>query len=384
VNVRRSGSHGLHLSPISEATSLGDRGILNAEDFRRMITLERKRSERSRKPFMLLLLDMGDDLPSERNGKILGKILSALCASTRDTDVTGWYSNNCVVGVMFTEIAIEEGGATPSTIITRVTQTLQGNLTLEQFNRVTLSFHVFPEDWDHDADQGSTNRTLYPDLSQREDGRKLSRMMKRMMDIVGSALALVFFLPVFLVIAIAVKATSEGPVFFRQRRVGQHGNSFMFLKFRSMYANNDAQVHKQYVQQLIAGKADQHPSNGNGQGVYKLTKDSRITRVGTFLRKTSLDELPQFLNVLKGEMSLVGPRPPIPYEVEAYEIWHRRRLLEAKPGITGLWQISGRSRVKFDDMVRLDLQYARNWSPWMDVKILLRTPAAVVLGEGAH
>jgi exopolysaccharide biosynthesis polyprenyl glycosylphosphotransferase len=369
---------------MSEATSLGDRGILNAEDFRRMITLERKRSERSRKPFMLLLLDMGDHLPSERNGRILGKILSALSASTRDTDVTGWYSNNCVVGVMFTEIAIEEGGSTPSTIITRVTQTLQKNLTLEQFNRVTLSFHVFPEDWDHESEQGPTNRTLYPDLSQREDGRKLSRTMKRMMDVLGSALALAIFLPVFLVIAIAVKATSEGPVFFRQRRVGQHGNSFTFLKFRSMYANNDAQVHKQYVQQLIAGKADKHPSNGNGEGVYKMTKDSRITRVGAFLRKTSLDELPQFFNVLKGEMSLVGPRPPIPYEVEAYEIWHRRRLLEAKPGITGLWQISGRSRVKFDDMVRLDLQYARNWSPWMDIKILLRTPGAVVLGSGAH
>jgi lipopolysaccharide/colanic/teichoic acid biosynthesis glycosyltransferase len=372
------------LSPISETTPLGDRGILNAEDFRRMITLERKRSERSRKPFMLLLLDMGDDLPCEKNGRILGKILSALSASTRDTDVTGWYSDNCVVGVMFTEIANEGGASTPSTIITRVTLTLQRNLTLEQFNRVTLSFHVFPEGWDQEAEQGPTSRTLYPDLSQREDGRKLSRMTKRMMDILGASLALVFFSPLFLVIAVAVKVTSKGPVFFRQRRVGQHGNSFVFLKFRSMHANNDALVHKQYVQRLIAGKADKHPSNGNGQGVYKLTKDSRITPFGALLRKTSLDELPQFLNVLKGEMSLVGPRPPIPYEVEAYDIWHRRRLLEAKPGITGLWQISGRSRVKFDDMVRLDLQYARNWSPWMDIKILLRTPGAVVLGEGAH
>ena len=384
MNVRRSGNHGIDLSPISEATSIGDREILNAEDFRRMITLERKRSERSRKPFMLLLLDMGDHLPSERNGRILGKILSALSTATRDTDVTGWYSNNCVVGVMFTEITIEDGGSTPSTIITRVTQTLQKNLTLEQFNRVTLSFHVFPEDWDEESQQGPTNRTLYPDLSQREDGRKVSRTLKRMMDILGSSLALAFFSPIFLIIAIAVKVTSDGPIFFRQRRVGQYGNPFVFLKFRSMYTNNDAEVHKQYVKRLIAGKADKHPSNGNGEGVYKLTKDSRITRVGAFLRKTSLDELPQFLNVLKGDMSLVGPRPPIPYEVEAYAIWHRRRLLEAKPGITGLWQVSGRSRVKFDDMVRLDLEYARNWSPWMDIKILLRTPGAVVLGSGAH
>ncbi|MGB8760935.1 MAG: sugar transferase, partial [Candidatus Sulfotelmatobacter sp.] len=165
---------------------------------------------------------------------------------------------------------------------------------------------------------------------------------------------------------------------------GQDGGSFVFLKFRSMFVNNDSSVHKEYVQKLIAGKADKHLSDGNGQGVYKLTNDSRITRVGAFLRKTSLDELPQFINVLKGEMSLVGPRPPVPYEVEAYDIWHRRRLLEAKPGITGLWQVSGRSRVTFDDMVRLDLHYARTWSPWTDIKILLRTPAAVMLGEGAH
>lgn len=384
MNVRRSGNHGLHLSPISEAAPIGERDILDAEKFRRMITLERKRSERSRKPFMLLLLEMGDRLPSEKNGKILAKILSGLAASTRDTDVTGWYSNECVVGVMFTEISIEQHGLTPSTIMTRITKTLQSNLTLEQFNRVTLSFHVFPEGWDKESEQGPTNRTLYPDLSKREDGRKLSRTMKRIMDILGSALALTIFSPVFLVIAIAVKATSSGPVFFRQRRIGQYGNPFVFLKFRSMYTNNDAQVHKQYVQRLIAGKAEQHVSKANGKGVYKLTKDLRITRVGGFLRKTSLDELPQLLNVLKGEMSLVGPRPPIPYEVEAYEVWHRRRLLEAKPGITGLWQVSGRSRVKFDDMVRLDLQYARNWSPWMDIKILLRTPGAVVLGEGAH
>jgi lipopolysaccharide/colanic/teichoic acid biosynthesis glycosyltransferase len=171
---------------------------------------------------------------------------------------------------------------------------------------------------------------------------------------------------------------------FRQQRIGQHGKSFVFLKFRSMHVNNNAAVHKEYVQQLIAGKAEKQPSNGNGQGVYKLTKDSRITRVGAFLRRTSMDELPQFINVLKGEMSLVGPRPPVPYEVEAYDIWHRRRLMEAKPGITGLWQVSGRSRVNFDDMVRLDLHYARTWSPWADMKILWRTPGAVVLGSGAH
>ena len=383
MSSQRSGPNSLSLAPLPEASSLGDHGILNADAFRRMITLERKRSERSRKPFMLLLLDMGDRLPSEKNGKILGKILTALSGSTRDTDVTGWYADHCVVGVMFTEIATGDSSSVPTTIIARVTETLRKNLALEQFNKVSLSFHVFPEDWNNEA-QGPGNPTLYPDLSQREDARKTFRVVKRMMDILGSLLALMLFSPIFLFAAIAIKATSKGPIFFRQRRIGQHGNSFVFLKFRSMYVNNDASVHKEYVQKLIAGKADKHPSSGNGQGVYKLTKDSRITRVGAFLRKTSLDELPQFINVLTGEMSLVGPRPPVPYEVEAYDIWHRRRLLEAKPGITGLWQVSGRSRVTFDDMVRLDLHYARTWSLWMDIKILWRTPAAVMLGEGAH
>jgi len=384
MSAPRSSRNAVTLSPFDEGSSLEDRGILNAEAFRRMITLERKRSERSRKPFMLLLLDMGDRLASEKKGAALEKILAALSRSTRDTDVTGWYADNCVVGVMFTEIASGDSDLVPRTIIARVTETLRGNLTVEQFKQVSLSFHIFPEDWDHDGLQGPGNSTLYPDLSQREDDRKVLLAMKRMMDVLCSVLALIVFSPVFLTIAIAIKATSRGPVLFRQQRIGQNGNSFVFMKFRSMFVNNDAGVHKAFVQNLIAGKADQQPSNGNGQAVYKLTKDSRITRVGSFLRKTSLDELPQFINVLKGEMSLVGPRPPLPYEVEAYDIWHRRRLLEARPGITGLWQISGRSRVTFDDMVRLDLRYARTWSLWMDIKILLRTPGAVVLGEGAH
>jgi lipopolysaccharide/colanic/teichoic acid biosynthesis glycosyltransferase len=383
VHARRSGGNGVTVSALSEVSSSEERVVLTPEAFRRMIALERKRSERSRKPFVLLLLDMGDR-PSDKNGKILAKISSMLSVSTRDTDVTGWYAQDCVLGVMFTELAAEESASIPGTIIARVTDTLRSNLALEQFNRVRISFHVFPEDWDHDDHQGSSNPTLYPDLSQREEGRKLFRVMKRTMDIVGSALALLVFLPAFLAIAAAVKAGSKGPVFFRQRRIGQHGKSFVFLKFRSMHVNNDATVHKEYVQKLIAGKADKQPSNGTADGVYKLTRDPRITRVGTFLRKTSMDELPQFINVLKGEMSLVGPRPPVPYEVEAYDIWHRRRLLEAKPGITGLWQVSGRSRVKFDDMVRLDLHYARTWSPWTDMKILWRTPGAVVLGNGAH
>ena len=384
MNLRRAGN-GSGFYPLSAERVLGsERRVLDEEAFQRMVSLERKRSERSRKPFLLMLLDTGSRSTSERNGNVLHNIVTTLLVSTRETDVTGWYKNESVIGVMFTELLIDEESSFLVAMFSRVSNTLKDHLTFEQFNQISISFHVFPEEWDHNMPQGPSNPTLYPDLIKRDESQRSNRVIKRIMDIAGSLAALIFFSPVFLMIAIAIKATSKGPTFFRQRRVGQYGKPFVFLKFRSMFEGNDASIHREYVKRLIAGNAEKHSSHGNGGGVYKLTKDPRITRVGAFLRKTSLDELPQFINVLKGEMSLVGPRPPVPYEVEAYDVWHRCRLLEAKPGITGLWQVNGRSRVKFDDMVRLDLRYARTWSPWMDLKILLRTPGAVVLGEGAH
>ena len=384
MNVRRSGGIANLDTLSAEVVPVEERGILNEGAFHKMISLERKRTERSRKPFLLMLLDMGSGLRSDNNKKALDKILLALSLSTRETDVTGWYQNNSVVGVMFTEFGAEDRNTILSTMMTRVSETLRNNLSSQQFGLISISFHLFPEEWNHDIPQRPSNPTLYPDLARRDSAKKFFCAIKRIMDIVGSALALLLFSPILLAIAIAIKLTSKGPVFFRQKRVGQYGEQFVFLKFRSMHVNNDASVHKAYVKQLIAGSAQSQPGNGNGNGVYKLTKDSRITRVGGFLRRSSLDELPQFINVLKGEMSLVGPRPAIAYEVEAYDIWHRRRVLEAKPGITGLWQVNGRSRIKFDDMVRLDLRYAKTWSPWMDLKILLRTPVAVVFGDGAY
>jgi len=151
-----------------------------------------------------------------------------------------------------------------------------------------------------------------------------------------------------------------------------------------MECDNDAGIHREYVKRFIAGEAAPARVSHTQNVVYKIQDDPRVTGVGKFLRKTSLDELPQFINVLKGDMSLVGPRPAIPYELEGYQVWHRRRVLESKPGITGLWQVSGRSRLKFDDMVRLDLRYAKTWSLWLDIKILLRTPRAVLFGAGAY
>ncbi len=243
---------------------------------------------------------------------------------------------------------------------------------------------MFPEDWEKHGPGGPKNSALYPDLVWTINPQSGARLVKRAMDVVGSLAALVLLSPLFIVISIAIKLNSKGPIFFKQKRVGQHGQRFTFLKFRSMYFRSDSSIHQAYIKQFISGTpANEQPDQSNAS-VYKLTADPRITRVGTFLRKTSLDELPQFFNVLTGEMSLVGPRPPIPYEVENYDIWHKRRLLAVKPGITGLWQVEGRSRLKFDEMVRLDIKYARSWSLWLDIKLLLQTPRAVVMGEGAY
>ena len=201
-------------------------------------------------------------------------------------------------------------------------------------------------------------------------------MQSALLDLVGSALLLLALSPILLVIAIAIKLTSDGPVFFGQERLGQFGTRFKCLKFRTMYTNNDPKIHREYVERFIAGKAKEE-RNESGSVVYKIMDDPRITPVGRLLRNLSFDEFPQFWNVLRGEMSLVGPRPTGGLRIPRCTISGTgRRVLEVKPGVTGLWQVSGRSRTSFDDMVRLDLRYSQSWSLWLDLKILAATPRA--------
>ena len=356
---------------------------LSETEFHHMISLERKRTERSRKPFLLMLLNANGALAKDQKKELLAKALSLLSACTRETDAAGWYKNGSVVGAMFTEIAAEDRNTIVGTMLGRVSEHLRSNLSHQQFDQVSISFYLFPDDWDQQIPGPPGTPMLYPDVARRNGERKSFSVIKRAMDITGSAMLLAALSPVFTMLALAIKLTSKGPVFFRQERVGQYGKPFVLLKFRSMYMDSDAAAHKNYVRQLIAGEAERHPANGNGEGLYKLAGDTRITRVGSLLRRTSMDELPQLINVLRGDMSLVGPRPPIDYEVDEYDAWHLRRLLEAKPGLTGLWQVSGRSRVSFGEMVRLDLRYARICTPWLDLKILLQTPKAVIAGDGA-
>jgi lipopolysaccharide/colanic/teichoic acid biosynthesis glycosyltransferase len=370
--------------PLLEAAPALNRTPLDEATFRQMIAIERKRTERSKAPFVLMLLQADSDQGMKKARATLDIVTKTLMASSRDTDLIGWYEEEVTLGAIFTGLVVSDKRSILETFLAKINAMLKEELTEDQFNKLRISFHFFPDDWDHEKPGRASNEALYPDLTRNDKGRRSVLLIKRVVDIAGSLSMLLLCFPVFLAIALAVKFTSKGPVFFRQRRVGRYGKTFTFLKFRSMYVNNDASVHKEFVTRLIASQTSNVPAQATGTSVYKLTNDKRITNVGKFLRRTSLDELPQFLNVLAGDMSLVGPRPPIPYELAAYQTWHRRRLLGVKPGITGLWQVISRSTVQFDDMVRLDLRYASTWTPWLDLKILLRTPLAVIKGTGAY
>jgi lipopolysaccharide/colanic/teichoic acid biosynthesis glycosyltransferase len=181
-------------------------------------------------------------------------------------------------------------------------------------------------------------------------------------------------------VALLIKIDSKGPILYAQERVGMDGRIFLVYKFRTMRMNADSEIHREYQRKFIAGAAEANVGDADSPA-YKLRDDPRITGVGRILRRFSLDEVPQLFNVLRGDMSVVGPRPPIPYEVEAYELRHRRRL-DMKPGLTGLWQVSGRNRLPFEEMVKLDLFYIENWSLLFDLKIILRTVLVMLRGDG--
>jgi lipopolysaccharide/colanic/teichoic acid biosynthesis glycosyltransferase len=209
-------------------------------------------------------------------------------------------------------------------------------------------------------------------------------LLKRVVDFAGALLALVLLSPIMLITALVIRLSSPGPAIFKHTRVGQRGALFSIYKFRSMYLNTEEGIHREYITRFIKGRQEESNQGTKEQPLYKLTSDPRITWIGRIIRKPSIDELPQLFNVLKGDMSLVGPRPPLPYEVEQYQSWHLRRILEMKPGMTGLSQVEGRSETSFDNMVRLDLRYVRTWSLLFDVKILIRTVKVVLLSVGGY
>jgi lipopolysaccharide/colanic/teichoic acid biosynthesis glycosyltransferase len=360
-------------------------GILSAEQMKRALSKERRRTDRSGNPFFLMLIDAERAAQLDETRTLFRRVCYCVSACLRETDVCGRYAEPSVLGILFTEINSPSADPVEVVIRARVIAALSSQVDEDELNRLRITTHLYPDKWDRlDSDDRPATPELYPDLSDQKQQGMIQQGLKRTIDVLGSAAALLLLSPLMLLLAVLTKLTSKGPVFFKQRRLGQHGIPFVFLKFRTMHHASDPAIHKAFVSQFIRGGSPGDPSQFPNQKVYKMTNDPRVTRLGRLLRAWSLDELPQFWNVLKGDMSLVGPRPPIPYEVDNYDPWHRRRLMDVKPGITGLWQVHGRSRTKFNDMVRLDLEYARTWSVWVDLKILFRTPLAVISGDGAH
>ena len=350
--------------------------VLSQELFRGLLVRERKRADRFEQRFALVWVERAEGLQSKALSSFWHDCLEALAAVRRDTDAIGWVARGRMMGLVLMDVTAEEESLIAS---------MEGRLRteLQRRGQVASSFSVHVSSYvPQDAVKGTqTDAPVITDQFARERRwARVHRTFKRGLDIVGSVALLILLAPVFLIVALAVKFSSPGPMFFRQTRIGERARPFEMLKFRSMHTNSDAAIHQQYVSWFIKSSSQ---AVSNSDGVFKLTNDPRITRVGHILRKTSLDELPQLWNVLRGDMSLVGPRPPLAYEVDQYRPWHCRRVLEAKPGITGLWQVSGRSRTTFDEMVRLDLRYARSYSLWTDVKILVATPRAVISGKGA-
>ena len=357
--------------------------VVNAEVFRSILIGRRKRADRSGRPFLLALLSV-KDARAERSSSTWEAALDALAAVKRDTDVLGWFERRSVLGLILPEISPAEVADVRAGVAAAIRRELTRRVGPASAASVRIRVQVHPEPNAVVDGAEWIEPLLYPELWPRPARRATYEAIKRTLDVVLSAALLLVLSPLLLVIAVLVKRRSPGPVFFGQVRIGHRMKPFRMLKFRTMHVGADPRIHQEFVSRFInnnnAGGAHGAETNGG----FKLTDDPRVTPVGRWLRRTSLDELPQLWNVLRGDMSLVGPRPPLRYELEQYKPWHRRRVLEAKPGMTGLWQVAGRSRTTFDEMVRLDLRYVRSRSLWTDVKILLATPAAVISGKGAR
>lgn len=346
------------------------------EAFLQHVRRERLRADRSGAPLSIVIFSFGD--PSENAEQVQAQaqaqaLVNFLSAQIRETDILG-YAGPDRVGLLLTETDAK-GLAANVAKLSEATASMSVSIVGETYpDRIFDSLLAEPQDH-------SERTSFFLDASP--DGRCYGYSSKRALDVVGAVIAILTFSPLMLLTALAIKVNSPGPVIFRQYRVGAGGVPFVFFKFRSMTSGADDGIHREYVTRLISGDHRDANQGGAGETLYKLKSDPRVTWVGKLIRRTSIDELPQLFNVLKGDMSLVGPRPPIPYEAEKYRSWHFRRIFEMRPGMTGLWQVKGRGRTTFDEMVRLDLQYVHECSLLLDLKILAQTVWVVIRCTGA-
>jgi len=407
-------------------------GWCKKEEFRYFLLREKNRSDRNGLPISYVVIDLSSNSESDKEDtrlRFTKKLIDVISENTRNYDIKTFLTSN-KIGVLLVDTSLDQAKdfiekisknifdhfyresepyylnmikniSISSYPMTQVEESgdIKGipvilksmkykNTDTSAMSRLNLtSNYRMKINWNSmQPGNGSTAIAIPVSSNLLESTQQFEfsyDFLKRLIDLIGSICAIILLSPAMIFIAMVIKFSSHGPVLFKQKRVGFQGKPFTFLKFRSMKTNMDDRIHQEYVRKLIEGKNDEINLGTKEKPLYKITKDPRITRVGNFLRKTSLDELPQLFNVLEGSMSLVGPRPPIPYEVEVYQNWHFRRILEVKPGITGLWQVYGRSSTTFDEMVRLDLQYVRKRSIPLDITILLKTFNAVFNTKGA-
>lgn len=348
-------------------------GLYTEEAFTDFLQRERKRTERNEHPFALIMIDI-KKLIKAKDKKEIKVVVKTIGECFRDIDVLGWYKEKEIIGIICPDLLKQD----VKPLKERIEKALEQAFPSQFREMFSISYLCFPRDIVKDnKEEGNREEkrlAVYPEFQKKSMKMVVLDALKRTLDIIIASTLLFLCLPVMILIAILIKIDSKGPVFFKQKRVGLGGKEFTFLKFRTMYVNNDSSTHKDYVKKLIKGEIPKDTK------VFKIVDDPRITRVGKFLRKTSLDELPQFINVLKGDMSIVGPRPPIPYEVEEYKIWHLKRVMEIKPGITGPWQVYGRNTTTFDEMVRMDINYIKKHNPIMDIILMLKTPSSLIKG----
>jgi len=355
-------------------------GIPSPEEFSRVLERERERSDRSGQGFSLVVFEYGANNSHTDAMRILRDCI--LSRKVRAIDEVGWF-NEGSIGTLLACTSPDGAQKFAKDVVSGIPAGTEAPV---------FRVYTYPSSWisrgngDGEGRKDSDDETLEPSESRArtqpvsEPGHpgseRLEMVMgrpiplwKRFLDILGALTGLILLSPLFLLIAVFIKIVSPGPVFFRQERIGYLGKPFTFWKFRTMHVNNDDTGHKQYSSHFINGNAPMKKLDDLG--------DSRIIPFGKFLRKACLDEFPQLINVLMGEMSLVGPRPCIRYEAEEYLQWHTRRF-DIAPGMTGLWQVSGKSRLTFKEMIRLDIRYSRRMSPGLDLKIIFLTPLAIL------
>jgi lipopolysaccharide/colanic/teichoic acid biosynthesis glycosyltransferase len=348
------------LNPFARRRARDAVGVLPEEAMRRVIDCERGRADRTGREFAVVAFAFPADTEGEGAA---ARLAAALARRVRRTDAVGW------LGADRPGVVLSDTGARGAHALGIETALGFG----ECGRRVSFAVQVFPAKRAGGAAEDVPGSSRGGNVARRggiaEFLATRTPRWKRVVDVAVASAGLVVFGPVMLLAALLIKCVSSGPAFFRQTRIGLAGRPFGLLKLRSMRAGNDASVHRRHAAELIR----------SGEPMEKLASDGRVFALGSFLRRTCIDELPQLVNVLRGEMSLVGPRPCLAYEAAEYACWHARRF-DIAPGMTGLWQVSGKNALTFAEMVRLDIAYVRTLSPWLDLKILVKTPFVVLAG----